>query len=106
MKGPETDTSGPLPLRISGCAHASSRCAEEQPSFLDTYSQVRIWQTECAGDDGFNIGGYSRRNFPTLSSGPDERQPRVAAGATMLSWLPLACAWTDRHLAFELLSVQ
>lgn len=33
---------------------------------LDTYSHVLIWQAECVGDDGFNFGGYSRRNFPLL----------------------------------------
>jgi precorrin-6B methylase 1 len=33
---------------------------------LDPYSHVLIWQAECVGDDGFNFGGYSRRNFPLL----------------------------------------
>jgi precorrin-6B methylase 1 len=33
---------------------------------LDTYSHVLIWQAECVGDEGFNFGGYSRRNFPLL----------------------------------------
>ena len=33
---------------------------------LDAYSHVLLWQAECVGDDGFNFGGYSRRNFPLL----------------------------------------
>jgi hypothetical protein len=33
---------------------------------LDPYSHVLLWQAECVGDDGFNFGGYSRRNFPQL----------------------------------------
>jgi hypothetical protein len=34
---------------------------------LDPYSHVLIWQAECVGDDGFNFGGYTRRNFPLLT---------------------------------------
>ncbi|MDX3099180.1 hypothetical protein PV417_32585 [Streptomyces sp. ME19-03-3] len=33
---------------------------------LDPFRHVLIWQAECVGDDGFNFGGYSKRNFPLL----------------------------------------